>query len=266
MTIAFRQHRNTFSIPEIRNYRSVIRHNGINSKHRTLLHPLRVLVCSRQALNPQDQRSTVDGRRPPMRSTFSRHRRHKTDDLTAMDEDFLGLMNAPLVANTQLSTRPVKSLSACQPLNLRERGDGIETDEMIEHEVRSSDGTGWISFGVDGTQLVPFLEQRLHLFQPEHSACLSDRSATTTGTKEVREATQYLPQVAEQRLERVQQQLQLQRRELIVVAAYVIMEHILKQVAQRWCEGANLERIRAQPACGAVRLLENSQPLSRVFG
>ena len=102
-----------------------------------------------------------------------------------MNKDFLGLVDTPFISRRELTTRAIEGLAPSKTFDFWKRCYGVETDEVVEHEVSASDGTSWVSFCVHGAKLVPFLEKGLDFFEAEHGTCFGDCPASSAGAEEI---------------------------------------------------------------------------------
>lgn len=108
---------------------------------------------------------------------------------------------------------------------------------MVEDEVGAGNRTVWCCFRMDETEFIPILQQGLNFLKTKKSRCLGDSPGASSRAKEVGEAAKDLTKVAEKTLKRVQKKLELEGRQLIVPPVNIVMQHILKQIAERGCEG-----------------------------
>ena len=82
-----------------------------------------------------------------------------------MEDCFFRLVNAAFIPHCQLPARAIEAFSSCKTFSLCERSDGVERDEVVEHQVGLGNRAVW--FSVCGGQLVPFLKERLDFLEAE---------------------------------------------------------------------------------------------------
>lgn len=151
-----------------------------------------------------------------------------------MEDGLLPLVDAALVAQRKLPVGAVEAFTAGEALDLGEVGYGVERDEVVQHQVRLADIAAGVLLEVRHAELVPLLEERLHFLEAYHGRRLGHGPRRVAPRVEhVGEAREHLTQVAQQRLEGMEQQPQLVGGQATLPPRQVVVEEILEQVVER---------------------------------